>query len=234
MKLVIILVLWGILVIFAACTGGTQTPAPNSPTFTAQPPATIPALTVPTPPPGWSVYNRSSFAIALPNSWQEVELDENNLKSAITSAQGSNPPLADQLNLLLQSGQYKSLSFYATEKNQANIVSNVSVSQLTLTGTNDLRTFAKSYAAALPDAIRGAKLIDTQVPLKINGLNAASFAYDISIVDNTKTLTTLRGLQFLYLMDSGNAYLLTLTGDAADGDKFTALARNISATFVAK
>jgi len=223
----------GILFFLAACGSGTPTPAPNLATATIQPTSLPPTLAAPTPPPGWSAYNRSAFQIALPNTWQEVKLDENNLKSAIGNAQNSNPPLAAQLNILLQSGQYKSLAFYATEKNQASIVSNVSVSPLTLSGTNDLSSFAKSYADGLPDEIRGATVVETQAPLNINGMNAASFVYNVSIVDNSGNLTTLRGVQFLYLLNSGNAYLVTMTGDAADADKFTALARNIGATFVA-
>jgi len=218
--------------IFLAACGGNETAVPNPPSTIVP---TTPArqnIIVPTPPPGWSLYSRSSFQIALPDSWQEVKLQEAELKNAIAAAQNSNPPLAEQLRTLLESGQYKSFIFYATEKAHEPIEQNVSVARLTLEGTNNIQSFAKSYADALPNVVRGAKVVEVQAPLKVNGINAASVIYDVSLVDNSGNLTTLRGVQYLYLLDSGDAYAVTVTGNSADSLKLMPLARDIATSFV--
>ncbi len=219
--------------IFLAACGGNETAVPNPSSSTI--PVTTPTrqnLIVPTPPPGWALYSRSTFQIALPDSWQEVKLQEADLKNAIAAAQNSNPPLADQLRTLLESGQYKSFVFYATEKASEPIVQNVSVARLTLVATNDIQTFAKAYADALPNVVRGAQVVEVQAPLQVNGIHAASIVYNVSLVDNSGNLTTLRGVQYLYLLDSGDAYVVTVTGNSADSPKLMPLAREIATSFV--
>lgn len=216
----------GALLLLAACGGSdvetpaaTQTPLP-------------PPIVIPTTPPGWSPYSRATFQLALPDSWEQVRLSEPELKTAITAAQENNPPLAEQLRALLESGQYKTLTFYAVENQSAPILRNVSITRVSLEGTNDLQAYVKSYASALPDVIRGAQVLEVQAPLRVNNINAASIVYDVSLVDNTGTLATVRGVQFLYRLDSGDAYLVTVTGDARDANKFMPLARQIATSFV--
>lgn len=218
-----------VLVLVISC-GGAQTETPNATTDATLSP-TRPPLVIPTPPPGWTPYSRSTFQIALPNSWQEIKLSDTDLKNAITTAQGNNPPLAEQLRTLLDTGQYKAFLLYAVEK-KPGVLENVSVARVTLEGGTDLQAYAKAYANALPDVVRGAKLIDAQMPLRVNGMNAAAFTYDVSLVDGAGNLTTLRGVQYLYVLDSGDAYLITVTGQSDDAAKFTALARQIGTSFV--
>jgi hypothetical protein len=187
----------------------------------------------PTPAPGWSIYSRATYQIALPDSWQEVKLQETDLKNAIAAAQESNPPLADQLNALLASGQYKTFLFYAADKTPASVTRNVSITRLPSVQVNDIQALAKAYADALPNIVRGAKVNEVQAPLKINGMDAAAFVYDVALVDNGGKLTTLRGVQYLYLLATGDAYVVTVTGDAADAEKFMPLARQIATSFAA-
>lgn len=220
----------GALVLGISC-GGTQTETSSVPPQATLAP-TRPTLIIPTPPPGWTPYSRSTFQIALPNSWQEIKLSDADLKNVIASAQANNPPLAEQLRTVLDTGQYKAFLLYAVES-KAGLLENVSVARVALEGGNDLQAYAKAYANALPDVVRGAKLIDAQMPLKVNGMNAAAFTYDVSLVDGSGNLTTLRGVQYLYVLDSGDAYLITVTGQTDDAAKFTALARQIGTSFVA-
>lgn len=227
------LVACGALLILNACDERQTTTPENTPTSNATTAPTRRQVTFPTPAPGWSIYSRSTYQIALPDSWQEIKLQETELKNAIAAAQDSNPPLAEQLRTLLQSGQYKGFIFYATEKNRAAVTRNVSIARSTLAGGQDLQTFAKAYADALPNLVRGAKVSEVQAPLKINGINVAAFVYDVPLVDNAGNLTTLRGVQYLYVLEGGDAYLVTLTGDAADAEKFMPLARQIATSFVA-
>lgn len=228
-RLFVCLLLCGTLLLLVDCGGDSNETPLASETTLAPTPA---PLVIPTTPPGWTPYSRSTYQLALPDSWVQVKLDEQALKSAISAAQASNPPLAEQLRTLQESGQYKAFIFYAVENASAPPLRNVAITRLSLSGTNDLQAYMKSYAETLPGVIRGAQVIEVQAPLRVNNMNAASIIYDVSLVDNAGTLTTLRGVQFLYLLDSGDAYLVTVTGDARDADKFTPLARQIATSFV--
>lgn len=216
--------------LLAACAGGTETPSPIAPIETIAP--TRRPVIVPTTPPGWTPYSRSTYQIALPDTWEEIKLDDISLKNTIAAAQESNPQLADQLRTLLDSGQYRSLTFYGIDKNNATSLQNVSIARVALEGTNDLGAFARSYADALPNVIRGSKLVEMRPPARINGINAALITYDLSLVDREGALVTLRGVQYLYQLESGDTYLVTVTG-AASNEKFIALAHQIGTSFVA-
>lgn len=220
-----------LLTFFVACGGSAETKTPTTAPASAAT-AAPQAVIFPTPPNGWNLYSRSSYQIALPGDWQEVKLQKAELQAAIAAAQNSNPPLADTLRALLDSGQYTSFIFYAIAKTGAPILQNISVARLDLEGTPDLQAFAKAYANALPNTVRGAKLIELQAPLKVNGMDAAEVSYDISLVDNQAALATVRGVQYLYRLDSGDAYLVTVTGDAKQADTFLPLAREIATSFV--
>jgi len=218
-----------VLLLIVACDGA-QTETPNLPEATLAP--TRRPLTIPTTAAGWSAYSRSTFQIALPDTWHEVKLSDADLKRAITSAQENNPPLAEQLRALLESGRYNAFTFYAIENNDTGILRNVSIARVALKGANDLQAFAKSYAEQLPNVVRGSKVVELQRDLKVNGMNAAALVYDVSLVDQAGALTTLRGMQYIYLLDSGDAYLVTVTGDVNEGEKFLGLARQIATSFV--
>lgn len=218
-----------ILAVISACGGEPEsTPTPSATLAPTRRPVIVPTLV-----PGWTPYSRSAYQIALPDSWEEVKLTEEQLKSAITTAQEDNPPLAEQLRALLESGQYDSFLFYGVDKSGGPVVSNVSITHLGLEGTNDLQSFAESYTAALPNVVRGSKVIQMQSPLRVNGIDAASLTYDVPLVDGAGNLVTLRGVQFLFMLDSGDAYLVTVTGDAQDAATFEPLAQQIATSFVA-
>lgn len=224
--------LLGVMLIgLTACGSNPETTTPVPPAQTVAP--TRRPVIIPTIPAGWTPYSRSSFQIALPDSWQEVKLGEADLKAAIAAAQQNNPPLVDALSTLLSSGQYKTFTFYAIDKNNATSLENVSIARVALDGSEDFATFAKAYADALPNVVRGSKVIQAQPPTKINGINAAVIVYDVSLVDQSGNLATLRGVQYLYLLDSGDAYLVTVTGDGNNAASFMPLAQQIGTSFVA-
>ncbi len=214
--------------VFLSACGEAETPAPL-PTETPAP--TRAALVLPTAAPGWKIGKRADVQIALPDTWQEIKLDANALQAAIVAAQDRNPPLAEQLRALLESGQTQALIFYAADTTPALVARNVAISRVNMPPNQDLKTFAKTYADALPNIVRGAQVREVQAPLKINGMNAAAIVYDVSLVDRAEKLTTLRGVQYLYVLDSGAAYMVTVTGDAADAEKFTPLARQLATSF---
>ncbi len=229
MKIFFGVVCFGALLFLAAC-GGNETATPTPPPAATLAPTRRPVV-VPTLPTNWKAYRSSTFQIALPPNWQTIQLGESEIKTAIASAQENNPPLAEQLRVLLESGQYRAFVFYAVDTSAPNAPS-VSIARLGLEGTNDLQAYAKSYAETLPNVVRGSKVIEVQSSVRVNGMDAASFVYDVSLVNTDGELTTLRGVQFLYVLESGDAYLVTVTGSASQADAFMPRARQIATSFV--
>jgi hypothetical protein len=220
------------LVLLVACGAELVTGTPPAPPRETGTPTRRPVI-IPTTPAGWTPYSRSTFQIALPDTWKEVKADEQELRAAIASAQENNPPLADPLRTLLESGQYRAFVFYAIDSKGVTEASNVSVARIDLEGTNDLAGFARAYANTLPNTLRGSRVSEVQTSLRVNGIEAAAIVYDIALVDAGGTLRTLRGVQYLYRLESADAYLVTVTGGADDADKFMPLAREIATSFVA-
>ncbi len=215
-----------LLVLLGACNV-INTPAPTVP-----PPTVTPTpIVFPTAPAGWSVHKNASFQISLPGSWQEIPLDEAGLKSEIDAATADNPYLATMLRSILESGQFKSFLFYATDKTSTDVINNVSIARTTIPNATSVDRAAREYADALPQVLKGAKLVAIDTPLEINGQNAAEVDYDLPLVNAAGQVVTLRGVQYLVLPNSGNAYVITATGDAANEEKFVPLARQIGHSF---
>jgi hypothetical protein len=216
-----------VLVLTAACAPidllSTPTPA-RTPTA---------AIVFPSPRPGWTVYSRSTYQLALPAAWRPIELDEAELRATIQAAQEANAPLAESLRALLESGRYRAFVFYAAATQPAAVIQNVSVVRIAGAGTNDIQSFARATADALPGAARGARVEAVRAPLTVNGLDAAEIVYTLPVISGDGDLVNVRGVQYLYLLDSGDAYVMTVAGDATDGDAFTGLAREIALSFAA-
>ncbi len=223
MRAALLLIAVALVAALTACGG----PNPILPLSTP----TRPPIVFPTPPPGWTVHAKSSFQLALPESWREFPLEETALRDALDRASVNNPHLSDTLRALLESGQHKSLTFYAADTASAGVVGNVAVTRATLASGTAIEQTANDYANALPQLIKGAKVIAARVPLDINGLSAAEIEYDIPLVNAGGEVVTLRGVQFIFLLDSGGLYLVTVTGDAAV-PSFNVLAQQIGRSFV--
>ncbi len=209
-----------------------------TPTPTAPPPtATATPIITPTPPAGWTIHTQPHFQIALPNSWQEFPLDDATLKNAIDAASTDNPYLADTLRAILTTGQNKNFVLYAADKTNAagpTVVDNLSISRTAIPSGTSIEQAVRQYANALPQVLKGAKVVAFDAPIEVNGQKAGEVDYDLPLVNAGGQVVTLRGVQFLFVPDSGDAYVVTVTGDAAGADKFMLLARQIERSFVSK
>jgi hypothetical protein len=213
--------------LLSAC-GLTGTPTPTFPPPTATP---LPRTT-PTPPTGWNIHSKPAFQIALPSSWQEIPLDDSSLKNAIDAASNDNPYLADTLRGILTSGQNKNLVFYAADEASTVVITNVSISRTSIPNGTSVEKAAHDYADALPQLLQGAKLVVVDAPLEVNGQQAGEVDYDLPLVNPGGQVVTLRGVQYLFVSSSGDAYVVTVTGDASAADKFVPLARQIAKSFM--
>lgn len=221
------------LCLLTACNSTDVAPLPGEVTR-AVPLATITPFPTPTPPAGWRIYSKQGFQIALPTGWQEIALDEAGLRTALQAAQNNNPPLAESLGTLLQTGQYKTLVLYAARASSAPIFENVSVARVSVASETRIETIAQAYAGALPDAVRGSKLIQLVQSSPINGMDAAEIVYEVSLINGEGQLVTLRGVQYLFLPGSGELYVVTISGDNANGSALMAVARDMARSFVAR
>ncbi len=216
-------------ILLALCGCGSS--PPPIPFLTVATPTATP-LILPTPPPAFTVHRSVGFQIALPDSWKEIALDEYALKNSIDAASNENPHLADTLRGILESGQSKSLAFYAADTQSTNVVSNLALARGALASGASLEQSAQDYATALPGVLKGAKVLNAPAVFQVNGLSAAEVDYDLPLVNSSGQLITLRGVQFFYATRSGELYVATLTGDGADAEKFTGVARQIGNSFV--
>lgn len=217
-----------LLALAAGCSSLIGTPAPTAP-----PPTTTPQpIITPTPPAGWSIHQGDHFQLALPPGWQELPLDDAGLKKLIDSASTSNPHLADQLNGIVSSGQNKSFIFFAADTTPGPIVANLSLSRTTIPAGTSVDQAVRDFADSLPQLLKGGKLISFDVPMELNGQKAGEIVYDLPLVNPAGQVVTVRGVQFLIAPRSGAPYVLAITGDAADADKFMPLARQIGSSFL--
>jgi hypothetical protein len=193
--------------------------------------ATLPPAVVPTPPTDWNLHYGPSFQIAIPPSWEQIALDETTLKSQLDAASTDNPHLANTLKAILDTGQFKSFLFYAADKTGTMITSNVSVTRTQTPSGASAEQIGRDYAQALPQVLKGANLVAMETALTINGKSAAEVDYDLPLVNAAGQVVILRGVQYLFFVDPGDAYVVTVTGDASDQERFVPLARQIGRSF---
>lgn len=226
MKRTIVLIGLAFALLLGACNV-LSSPTASAPT----PTSTLVHAPAPSPPAGWSAHDGPSFKISLPDSWAPISLDEPTLKKEIDAASSDNPHLAVTLKAILDSGQFKSFVYYAVDKTATNIVSNVSVVRTPSPAGSSVEQIERDYAQSLPQVLKGAKLVAMESALEINGLKTGEIDYDLPLVNSAGQVVTLRGVQFILFPDSGDAYVVTVTGDAAAQDTLVPLARQIGHSF---
>ena len=133
----------GLVMVLSAC--GETNPLTQTAIATHTTTPTRPAMVLPTAAPGWKIFKRSTYQIALPETWQEVKLQADEIKSAILAAQDRNPPLADVLRTLLESGQYQGFIFYATDENTAPRAHTVSIARAGLPPNQNLHRHSQLF-----------------------------------------------------------------------------------------
>ncbi len=211
----------------------TPTRTPEVALATLTPSSAPPTTSAPTVETGWTIHKKDTFQLALPSSWQELSLDDTTLKQEIDAVSQDNPHLADQLRGILSSGQNKNFVFYAADtSNQGNVVSNVSVARTSVPAGMSVTQVAQEFANALPQMLKGAKVVSTNAPLTINGQQAAEVDYDLPLVNSAGQVVTVRGIQYIFVPKTGDAYVLTISGDASQADQWTPVAHKIGESFV--
>jgi hypothetical protein len=206
------------------------TPGPTEPPPTS---TAIPATPTPTPPAGFTIRQAQGFRIDLPDAWKAVTLDDATLKQEIDTASTDNPHLADALRGILSSGQNKSMLFYAANPSSTGeIVDSVTVVRTTLAAGTTAEQATGDFANNLPNVMKGAKLVMYEPRMQINGLDSGEVDYDMPLVNSAGRVVKVRGVQFVIGTGAGEAYIITLVGDAAHEGEFVPLARTIGRSFL--
>lgn len=65
--------------------------------------------------------------VSLPPNWQQVEMTEAALSAQVKALTTSNPPMAQMLQQVLTSGQFRTMQFYAFDYDGLKLVGNVNV-----------------------------------------------------------------------------------------------------------
>ncbi len=210
-------------------------PVAVGPTATALTTTAEAVIPSPTAKSGWTVYNETGFQISLPETWQKVQLDDATLTQEIDDASKNNPHLADQLRGILSSGQNKKFLFYGVDTaTKSLVVNNVSVARTTVPSGITAGQAAQQFSDALPQLLKGAKVVATNPPTQINGVQAAEVDYDLPLVNAGGQLVTVRGIQYIIVPSTGDAFVITVSGDASEADQWTPQARQISQSFQIK
>ncbi len=216
-----------------------ETPSPTS-TLVIRPRPTvgqsvrivIPAVGVD---PGWKLYavDDDGFAIGLPPSWQQVDVDPAAIQAAINNLQTKNPSLASVFSAQASRLAATGIKFFGLDLDAqslaSNFVTNVNVLHEPLTLALNLDTYARLSIAQLE------KLPNVQKPIaqrsvSITAGDAEELKYSLKITQpNGETLSTAT-TQYLVVRDK-DAFVITLASSTTQAKNYAATFEKIGKSF---
>lgn len=184
------------LLVIAGCQSSNATTAPTA--TPVESPTTADASAVP------------SVSMALPGSWQKVELSEASIQSLITTLGPSNPQLATALNQMLQPGGLARFQLFALDYDGSTYIGNVNVSSAAIPALS-LDTIGPLIEAQLTSA--GATDVQGS-PVTLPAGDALRLSYTLK-VSSSSTTVSVTGRAFL-VVSGDRFYQVTFSCIAAD------------------
>jgi hypothetical protein len=182
----------------------TSTPTPiPSPTLT--PTLAAPATSTPVPvQAGWRGYTASGFYLALPQSWEAIDIDKAGIQAVLDALKGLDNELARNATKSFSAEQMKNLmKFWAFDKKPAGVgLASVNV----IFQTSPFSLDSTVYCAQIPAAYKqlGIELVDSKCGMDINGLDAARF------IGRLQTgVMAVKEYQYIFIQER-NTWVLTL------------------------
>lgn len=210
----------------AACGAGdepTATPVPPTPTPA---PSATPAPSLPA---GWTSHETDLFSLALPSSWEALDLSDEDITAVFGEMESSNPELA-QLVGSAENLQGAALWAFNMDSRTAGFTDNVNVRSFDLGGetVDDLGPMLDPLAEQY--AQMGFDVQERVDDLQVGGRPAARITYDYTV--NTADLGAVKALGRQYIVvGNSNVWILSYTvGDAA-GDEGMAIIDQSAQTF---
>lgn len=177
--------------------------------------------------------NAEGFAIALPPTWEQIDMDEATLDASLDAVSENNPEMAElvkgQARNLLLSG----VKFYAFDLGPAAIsegfASNVNVLKQTLPVTPSMEVFVQINVAQLEKMPNVIKPV-THQRVKLASGTGEEIRYQLSMQVPTGDEVTLAITQVLALKGK-NAYVITCTTTVDRQQEYEAAFERISRSF---
>ena len=228
----------------------TPTPVPPTATPTPVPPTATPTAT-PTPVPptktlmpttitktletGWILYQKptAGFAIALPPTWEQVDLDAENVDTIMDAVGETNPELATLLKgqgrSLIASG-FKFWGFDLTpEAAKAGFLTNVNVLKQPLTIKASLDFYVQATLTQLESLSNVIKPISHQ-RVKLAGSDAEEMRYQMKVAGITGKTVTAAATQYLLIREK-DVYVITFVTVPEQVKKYAPIFEKIAQSF---
>lgn len=199
----------------------TLTPKPTStPTPTPSPTISLPMLPV-----GWQDHVAGGFAIALPEEWNVVDVEEEGIEAIWTALEGINTDWANSMTAMLSADTIKDLvKFWAMDVEPAgsgyatlNIIPQIQPFNILI---DDL-------CSQIPSAYQqmNIEMIKANCPIEINGLEAGQFTIRMSM-----GLMAVQEYQYM-VVQGRNVWTLTFAVDHTMWDKYETTFTSAAETF---
>ena len=225
-----------LLALLAGCRAQPTPTPPPTPTPTPVPTATAPAA-APTMPPsasteGWPVYEvpDEQFAIALPPTWGNVDMNPANFQASLTAVQEKYPDVADLVQgeavALINAG----VSFFGfdptSEALKAGGATDASVQRQRM-GTNvTLEQVRQLVLTQLENTESIQKPVATQITDLAAGGQALEVSFRANVTDRNGAPLELQVIQYLALRKT-DLYVVTLSTNADIASRYAAVFRGI-------
>jgi len=215
----------------------TPTPTTTPPTPTTPPPTSVPA--VPTYPPastaGWNVYEvpDEEFAISLPPTWGNVDMDPANFQASLDAAMKQYPDVAE----LVQSEAYSlinaGVSFFGfdptSEAMKAGGATDASVQRQSMGIVATLAQIEQMVRSQLETA----ESVEKPVSIRVVGLAAGGEALEVAFRANVTDVNgkplALAIFKYLVLRNT-DVYITTLSTNADQTDAYGPVFQGIGAS----
>jgi hypothetical protein len=229
----------------------TTTPTPVPPTDTPTPVPTATPTATPTPVPptetpmpttitktletGWILYQKpaAGFAIALPPTWEQVDLDAENLDTILDTIAESNPEIGTLLKgvgrSLIASG-FKFWGFDLTpEAAKTGLLTNINVLKQPLTIKASLDFYVQASLTQLEDLSNVIKPISHR-RVKLAGSDAEELQYQMKVVGATGKTVIVAATQYLLVREK-DVYAISFATVPGQTKKYAPILEKIMQSF---
>jgi len=223
-----------VLMALASCGGPAPTATRVPPTATPQPTPTPPVAT-PTLEAGWVLYEKPAdgFAIALPPTWRQIDMDPQTLGASLDAIKAQNPELAPQLEGQARSLLEAGIKFFgfdlAPEALATGAATNVNVLSQSLPAEVSLDFYVQLSVGQLENMSSVVKPVQ-QRRVQLAAGEAEELSYAMNMVAPSGAALALWTDQYLFLQGKA-VYVITCTTSQETAPKYTEVFANIGRSF---
>lgn len=185
--------------------------------------------------PSWTVYEKPDigFSVALPPSWKQIDMDPATLDASLKVVKEQNPEMAAALegqarNLVLSGIKFFGFDL-APESTSAGFATNISVLKQSSPAAVALDVYVQANVGQLENLSNVTKPVNHRRARLAAG-EAEELRYTMNVNASAGQSMSLRLTQYL-LVKGKDAYVITLTTTAEQGDKYAPTFEKIGQSF---